>query len=90
MSFIESKGYIHANLRASSVLLFAGNNVKIGGFSVCRRSDDVEACKVSDGQWLSIEYDNDWLYSPSVRSVYPYHRLVPRIPTITQVTFIYL
>jgi len=52
MSFIASKGYIHANLRASSVLLFAGDVVKISGFSVSRHSDDVEACKIKDGQSL--------------------------------------
>ena len=49
MSFIESKGYIHANLRASSVLLFADDNVKISGFSVSRRSNDLNACRVRDG-----------------------------------------
>ena len=54
MSFIESKGYIHANLRASSVLLFTDDSVKISGFSVSRRSDDADACKVSDGQSLQL------------------------------------
>jgi len=48
MSFISSKGYVHGNLRASSVLLFADDIVKISGFSVCRRSDD----KINDGQLL--------------------------------------
>jgi len=52
MSYIESKGYIHANLRASSVLLFADYSVKISGFSVSRRSDDADACTISDGQSL--------------------------------------
>jgi len=56
MSFIESKGYIHANLRASSVLLFADDSVKISGFSVSRPSHDAEACKISDGQSLQLAY----------------------------------
>ena len=54
MSFISSKGYIHANLRASSVLLFADDRVKISGFSVSRRSYDLEACKINDGQSLRL------------------------------------
>ena len=50
MSYISSKGYIHANVRASSMLLFADDSVKISGFSVSRRSDDNKACRIKDGQ----------------------------------------
>jgi len=50
MSYMESKGYIHASLQASNVLLFADGSVKISGLSASRRSDDTEACKVDDGE----------------------------------------
>lgn len=47
MSFLESNGYIHGNLRACNMLLFDCDVVKISGFSLSRDTD--EDCNLRDG-----------------------------------------